>query len=70
MRHYLGMTLHQYMTAKRLSQKDLAALIGVDPSRVCRWLRGQVPGLAMMAKIECATSKKVRARDFLKGDEG
>jgi len=60
------MTLHQYLTKTGLTQTQLAAQIGVSQSRISRWLRGEVPRLATLMRIQAATNGRVKPADFLK----
>lgn len=59
------MTLADYMTAKKLTDAEFAALVGVNRSTISRLRRlNQRPSFETMAAITQATRGKVTANDF------
>ena len=61
-----NMTLSEYMQAKKLSDSDLAPLVGKDQSVIGRYRRGDIkPDLYTVAKISEITKGKVRFQDWL-----
>jgi transcriptional regulator with XRE-family HTH domain len=58
-------TLADWMTLKRLTDADLAALVAADRSRINRIRRGvAVPSLALARRIKDATQGAVTADDY------
>ena len=47
----LSRLLRQWRYAERLDLKDAARLIGINPSTLSRFERGQIPGGDTLAKI-------------------
>ena len=57
--------LAEYRHKNRLTQSDLAAMLGVSTSRVCQYeKRGAVPRLVTMQKIAEVTKGFVKASHF------
>lgn len=65
------MHLSEYMAAQRLSDDQMAELIGIDRATVSRIRRGRMkPGWGTLAKIKAATEGAVTANDFLPEGNG
>jgi transcriptional regulator with XRE-family HTH domain len=47
----LSQVLRQWRYAERLELKDAARLIGINPSTLSRFERGQIPGGETLARI-------------------
>ena len=61
-----NMTLSEYMKAKKMSDADIAPLVGKDQSVIGRYRRGDIrPDLYTVAKISEITKGKVRFQDWL-----
>jgi len=60
------MDLKTFIRETGIRQSQLAAKIGVQESRLSRWVSGKArPEWAMIAAIEAATDGKVTAADFV-----
>lgn len=60
------MTLREYIETRQISPAVFAAELGVPPSTVTRWLKGErTPVLESIAAIEKATGGLVTMADFL-----
>lgn len=60
------MTLSEYLTQQKMSQRQIAGALGVHPAQVTRWTKGTLlPSLEMVARIEAATGGQVRADDWM-----
>ena len=61
------MTLSEYMQSKKITDAEMAPLVGKDSSVVGRYRRGNtMPDLYTVAKISEITKGKVRFKDWLK----
>lgn len=57
--------LAEYRTARNLSQRELAKILGTSQSIVCRIERGDIrPGLDLAFKIERVTGGAVQAASW------
>lgn len=60
------MKLQEYMKLKKMSDEDMAALIGKDRTLVSKYRRGKVsPPIEVIAVIEAKTDRAVSFQDFL-----
>lgn len=59
------MTLHDFLTERKLKPTHFADMIGVAPSTVIRWVKGdRTPTVDFLMKIKAATSGTVNVEDF------
>lgn len=59
------MTLIEYLTDQQIRPSAFAAVLGVPPSTVHRWLHGiRRPTIGSLIKIEKATDGKIKVSDF------
>lgn len=62
------MKLENYLTDKKLTQSEFAAMVGVEQSAVSQWLSGlRTPRDAFKKKIFEVTKGAVTANDFVEG---
>ena len=60
------MQLGAYLKREEISSSDFAARVGVSPSSVTRWVRGErKPSLEQVVTIERVTNGDVVAADFV-----
>ena len=65
-----NMTLSEYMQTKKMTDADIAPLVGKDQSVIGRYRRGDIkPDLYTVAKISEITKGKVRFQDWLPSGE-
>lgn len=59
------MTLSEYLDAKKLTQQDFAAIMGVRQATVSRWCSGKAaPSIETAIAIERETGKRVRWKSW------
>lgn len=59
------MKLNEYLDIYRITKKEFAEYIKADPVTIWKVCKGkQVPGLALMRKINLATGEKVSYEDY------
>lgn len=60
------MTLAEYLSQNEIKPSVFAAALGVAPSTVTRWIKGERrPELDLIVRIQETTAGKVSATDFL-----
>ncbi len=58
------MKLKQFRDSQRMTQPQLAEMIGCGTSAVCRYEQGRIPEPATMERIVAATGGAVTPNDF------
>lgn len=59
------MRLGVYLTKYNIKQQEFAASLGVNPSSVCRWIKGErTPSGAQAKEIVAATKGRVTFEDI------
>ena len=59
------MTLYEYMQRQKITQNEMADIVGVSQATISRWLASELyPDWLNLVKIHEATSGLVTANDF------
>jgi transcriptional regulator with XRE-family HTH domain len=65
------MTLNEWLDKHRMSQSELAKILGVSEGTISRWRRGiNTPGLDIAIKIQDVTNSQVGLADLIKRGRG
>jgi predicted XRE-type DNA-binding protein len=65
------MTLNEWLDKHRMSQAELAKILGVSEGTVSRWRRGiNEPGIDSIIKIQDITNNQVGLSDLIKRGRG